>query len=102
MGSKQRKHYSPEQKVALLRRHLIDRIPVSELCDESGLRPTVFYRWQQKFFENGTAAFLPIQDDRHRDAKTIKALKDKLHTKNEVLAEVMEQHVALRKELGEL
>ena len=54
---KQRKHYTPEEKVAILRRHLLEQVPISELCDKHGLQPTVFYRWQKEFFENGTAAF---------------------------------------------
>jgi transposase len=54
---KQRKHYAPEEKVAILRRHLLEQVPISELCDKHGLQPTVFYRWQKEFFENGTAAF---------------------------------------------
>jgi bacillopeptidase F (M6 metalloprotease family) len=32
-------------------------VPVSELCVKQGLQPTVFYRWQKEFFENGAAAF---------------------------------------------
>jgi transposase-like protein len=43
---KQRKHYTPEEKVAILRRHLVEGVPISDLCDESGLQPAVFYRWQ--------------------------------------------------------
>jgi transposase len=54
---KERKHYTAEEKVAVLRRHLLDKVPVSELCEELSLKPTVFYRWQKKFFENGAAAF---------------------------------------------
>ena len=54
---KQRKQYAPEEKVAILRRHLVDKEPVSKLCDELALQPTVFYRWQKEFFENGAAAF---------------------------------------------
>src|SRR5262245_62450413 len=54
---KQRKHYTPEEKVAVLRRHLLEKEPISKLCDELGLQPTVFYRWQKEFFENGAAAF---------------------------------------------
>src|ERR1700730_2971804 len=48
---KERKHFSAEEKVAVLRRHLLDKVPVSDLCEELGLRPTVFYRWQKEFFE---------------------------------------------------
>ena len=54
---KTRKHYTGEEKVAILRRHLLEQEPVSKLCDELGLQPTVFYRWQKEFFENGAAAF---------------------------------------------
>jgi hypothetical protein len=32
-------------------------VPGSDLCDELGLNPTAFYRWQKVFFENGAAAF---------------------------------------------
>ena len=53
---KQRKQYAPEEKVAILRRHLLEKEPISKLCDEVGLQPTVFYRWQKEFFENGAAA----------------------------------------------
>ena len=54
---KPRKNYTPVEKVAILRRHLIDRVPVSDLCDEYQLQPTLFYLWQKQFFENGAAAF---------------------------------------------
>ena len=62
---KQRKHYTPEEKVAILRRHLLEQVPISELCDKHGLQPTVFYRWQKEFFENGTAAFQPKARPNH-------------------------------------
>jgi len=52
-----RKHYTAQEKVAILRRRLLDQEPISKLCDELGLQPTVFYRWQKEFFENGAAAF---------------------------------------------
>jgi hypothetical protein len=38
---KQRKHYTPEEKVAILRRHLVEGVPILDLCDELGLQPTV-------------------------------------------------------------
>ena len=54
---KSRKNYTPVEKVAILRRHLLDHVPVSDLCDEHQLSPTLFYQWQKQFFENGPAAF---------------------------------------------
>ena len=46
-----RKMYTPQQKVSILRKHLVEKAPVSQVCEEYNLRPTVFYRWQQEFFE---------------------------------------------------
>ncbi|HEV2233607.1 MAG TPA: transposase [Terriglobia bacterium] len=54
-----RKHHTAEEKVSTLRRHLIEKVPVSTLCDEYQLHPTVFYRWLKVIFENGAAAFGP-------------------------------------------
>jgi transposase-like protein len=102
--SRRRKNYTPEEKVAILRRHLVEKVPVSDLCDELDLNPTVFYGWQKQFFENGAAAF---QRKRKKNGATpesrkIEKLEAKLTQKNEVLAELMQEHVELKKELGEL
>src|SRR5882757_6892951 len=100
---KQRKHYTPEEKVAILRRHLLDKEPISKLCDELGLQPTVFYRWQKEFFGNGAAAFQPKAGPNHSaEQERIDYLEKKIQTKDEVLAELMAEHVALKKTLGEL
>jgi transposase len=69
---KQRKHCAPEEKVAILRRHLLEQVPISELCDKHGLQPTVFYRWQKEFFENGTAAFQPKGRPNHSGGGTFR------------------------------
>ena len=99
----QRKHYTPEEKVAILRRHLVEGVPISDLCDERGLQPTVFYRWQKEFFENGAAAFQQRGRTKHQaKQERIAYLEKKIHTKDEVLAELMAEHVALKKRVGEL
>jgi transposase len=100
---KSRKHYSPAEKVAVLRRHLLEKEPISKLCDELGLQPTVFYRWQKEFFENGAAAFEQKARPNHSaDQERIGYLEKKMQSKDEVLAELMAEHVALKKTLGEL
>jgi transposase-like protein len=100
---KQRKHYSAEQKVSILRRHLLENAPVSDLCEELGLQPTMFYRWQKELFENGTAAFQQKgRPDHQAEQERIAYLEKKIQTKDEVLAELMAEHVALKKSLGEL
>ena len=100
---KPRKNYTPVEKVAILRRHLIDHVPVSDLCDKHQLSPTLFYLWQKQFFENGPAAFeRKNASPESQHLRIIAALRDKLQRKNEVVAELMEEHIQLKKELGEL
>jgi transposase len=99
---KERTHYTAEEKVAILRRHLLDKVPVSDLCEENGLQPTVFYRWQKELFENGASAFQAKERPARQVEKRIEFLEKKVQTKDEVLAELMAEHIALKKSLGEL
>ncbi len=98
-----RRNFSADEKVATLKRHLVDKIAVSDLCDELDLQPRVFYRWQQEFFERGAAAF--ASDGKREStqlARRVEQLESKLSLKNEVLSELMEEHLLLKKSAGEL
>ncbi len=96
--SRERKNYTPEEKVVVLKRHLVDKVPVSDLGDELGLNPNVFYGWQKELFENGAAAFQkPRGCQADRRYQKIERLEAKLAQKNEVLAELMQEHVQLLK-----
>ena len=65
--TQQRRHFSPEQKVALLRQHLVEKVPISEVCEKNGIAVNLFYLWQKTFFENGTAAFTAHDKRRKTD-----------------------------------
>ena len=100
---KPRKHYTAEEKVAILRRHLLEKEPVSKLCDELGLQPTMLYRWQKELFENGSVVFQQrSRPNQQAEQERIEYLEKKIQTKDEVLAELMAEHIALKKSLGEL
>jgi transposase len=97
-----RKHFTPEEKVSILRRHLLDKVPVSTICEETGVHPSLLYQWQKQLFENGAAAFQNSARPKVDQAQQrIGFLEQKLRKKDEVLAELMEEHVALKKSLGE-
>ena len=99
---KKRKKFSPEEKVRILRRHLVEKAPVSDLCDEHGMHPTVFYRWQKEFFEHGAAAFEKRNGKPGKKLEKENAgLKARLARKDEVMAELLEDHVRLKKSFGE-
>jgi len=97
-----RRHLSAEDKVKLLRLHLIEGKAISTICDEHGLQPSVFYGWQKIFFENGAAAFDRTPRSR-RDGgdQKIAKLEAKLKHKDSVIAAVAEELVRTKKELGE-
>ena len=98
MNKQPRRHFSGAEKVAILKRHLLDKVPISDLCDELGLYPNQVYGWLKEFFENGRQA----KADEDAKDKKIAQLEAKVQKKNEVMAELMEAHTELKKSLGEL
>ena len=99
---KERRHWSAEEKTQLLRRHLIEKIPVSKICEEARLAPSLFHRWQEQLFVNAALALEGKRPARNPDQQRIEKLEQKIRQKDEVLAELMAEHIALKKELGEL
>ena len=102
-----RRSYSTEEKAAIVRRHLADKVPVSDLCDEYKIQPSVFYTWQRAVFENLEAALerqadpsKPRSRERELERK-VTALEARVAKKDSVIAEIGEEFVKLKKELGE-
>lgn len=100
-----RRQFTPEQKVGILREHLLDQRPVSEVCDRHHIQVSQFYLWQKEFFENGHRAFAgrgrrqrQLEDVRQQK---IESLEARLQRKDSVIAELMQEHVELKKNLGE-
>jgi transposase-like protein len=101
-----RRQFTPEEKATIVRRHLADKVPVSDLCDEYHIQPTLFYLWQRQAFEQLSAA---LQDGRTKRGETqaatdrarVAALEAKLARKDEIIADIAAEHLALKKKLGE-
>ena len=103
---RKRRNFSAEEKATILRRHLVDKVAVSDLCDEYKLQPNLFYLWQQQALENLERALQRPDgsDGAQRQAaqeRKIAALEAKVAKKDSVIAQVTEEYVALKKELGE-
>jgi len=98
-----RRHFTGAQKLAILREHLIEKQPISDVCQKHHIQPTLFYLWQKKLFEDGAAVFeskASAVREQNAEARKVQALEAKLRQKNEVLAELMGEHVELKKSLG--
>lgn len=101
-----RRQYTPEQKAAVLRRHLVDGVQVSEVCNEAGVKPSLFYQWQRCAMENLSGALAaPVSAGPGRREKELAAkverLEARLATKDSVIAEISAEYVQLKKSSGE-
>lgn len=100
--SKQRRRFDAVEKVKIIREHLVDKRPLSEVCDQYGIAPTQFYQWQKQFFEHGTAAFDPPRVSKEYMLENqVKQLNKKLTRKDEVIAELVEHNIDLKKKYGQ-
>ena len=110
--TQKRKRLSGPEKIAIVKRYLVERVPISDLCDEHGLQPSQIYRWQAAIFEHGADAFDLKKGRRTKAAESAKdariakleevvAQKDtKIAQKNEVISELMEENILAKKPVG--
>jgi transposase len=103
MGKRgRRRYFKAAEKVAILKRHLVEREEISAICEEHKIHPNQFYEWQKLFFENGVKAF---ESEEKQEATKLRAdndrLTQKLQRKDAVLSELMEEHLNLKKSFGE-
>jgi transposase-like protein len=45
MYNLKRRRFDDEEKVSILKRHLLKKEEVSDICEEIGIAPNQFYRW---------------------------------------------------------
>jgi len=83
--SQQRRRFSPEQKVQIIREVLKNHISVSEVCEKHNLSPNVYYRWEKEFFERGVEAFKNNGNNNKVNSKE-KRLMEKIKRQQDVIA----------------
>ena len=102
MADQKRRHFTGKQKLAILREHLIEKKALSDVCENHQLQPSLFYYWQKQLFEKGDSSFERNEDAERRELKQkVDVLEGRLAKKDAVIAEVTEEMVKLKKELGE-
>jgi transposase len=105
MSRRPRRNISPDQKASLLRRHLVEKVPISDICNEQDLQPSVFYNWLRHLYDNASSVFepgarpAPSREKQLEDR--IAQLEARLARKDAVIAEISEEYVTLKKALGE-
>ena len=99
-----RRHLSASQKAQIVRRHLSVKEPVSKLADDFGVQPSQIHTWVKQVLDQPERALerptgRPPRTEQLQ-AKLLEKLQTKLVKKNEVIAELIQEHVQLKKNLG--
>jgi transposase-like protein len=99
-----RKQLSAEQRAQIVRRHLADKVPVSDLADEFGVQPSQIHQWVRQVLDQAENAFNRVGRPFKGETKSrqVQRLEAKLAQKNEVIAELMEENLRAKKTNGEL
>ena len=106
--NKSRRHFSDEFKANVVRRHLADKVPVSDLASELDVQPSLIHLWVKQVLDQAERAFRRPKSSRKQSkvedlkARRIAHLEEKLANKNEVISELMEENVKAKKANGEL
>lgn len=107
MSKKNRRHHTAKQKADLIRRHLVEKVAISQICEENGLQPSVFYGWMRQLLTNAETALERGGRRSKEDAAEvalkarIEHLEARVAKKDAVIAELSEEFVKAKKELGE-
>jgi transposase-like protein len=99
-----RRHFTAQQKAQVVRRHLAGKEAASDLADELGVQPSQIHQWAKQVLDQAEKAFDRAAPNRRADearARQIDHLEARLAQKNEVISELLQEHVQLKKELGE-
>ena len=100
-ASSKRRRFSPSEKTKAVKKCLVEKRPVSEVCEEEGIKPTHYYTWQKQLFENGEQAFTPDNSRREKSLeKKIQELEAQLVEKDQVIGDIMTDFCAFKKKLN--
>lgn len=94
-----RKRFTPEEKVKILREIVEDGKPVSSVAESHGIHPNNIFNWRKQLFEAAPKLFEIKRPDIAAKAEERKAaeLEAKLKQKDEVIAELVEELLGLKK-----
>lgn len=96
-----RKRYSPENKVAILRQHFEQNISVADICEKYRIHPNLFYRWKKDLFENAVDIF-SLKKMKQKHDTTADKLQATIKERNEIIAELLQENLKLKKLSGEI
>jgi len=95
---KEKRNYSAEFKVELLREHLENQVPIGKLCEQHNINPNLFYLWKKELFNGALTTFSKTKTPVQQNEK-ISRLEEKLREKDSLISEIVEDNLRLKKKL---
>ena len=94
-----RKRYTAEEKMKILRELQEEGKTISQVSEEYGIHPNNIFNWRKQHLEMGVQGFKTTRKDITAKAKDrkIAALEDKIKHKDEVIAELAQELLDLKK-----
>jgi len=103
---RERKHYSPEQKVIIVRELLENNIPISQLAEKYQVHVNDIYNWKKRLFEGAKDIFQSkpgSQKQTTAEQKRIAKLESKLKDRDEAIAMLLKENIEIKKSIdGEI
>ncbi len=95
-----RKRYTSADKVRIIREHLENNLAVPDVCEKYRIHPNLLYRWKKELFEKAVELF--SKTEKNKETKKINQLESIVKNRNEVIAELLEENLKLKKLSGEI
>ena len=99
MSKSKRRHFSPEEKFNIVKQVLSKAKAVTEISEEYGIHPNLYYRWQGEFFEAALSGFKEKSQGRTKAAedREKERMDSEIQRMKNVIAEVVSENIALKK-----
>lgn len=87
--------FTAEQKVRILREHLDNQVSVSELCERYHIQPNSFYTWKKKLFEGALDTF--SSQAARKDHSQLNKLKQQLQDRDSLISTLVAENIRFKK-----
>lgn len=94
----QKRQFSADFKVQVLREHLENQIPVGKICEHHNIHPNLFYLWKKELFAGATEIFSKKKTKSEKEK--LHKLEEKLKDKDSLISEIVEDNLRLKKKLS--
>lgn len=99
---KQRKHYTAEQKVIILREFLENNLSISQISERYSVHPNDIYNWKKKLFESAADIFTTRVSNTKQlsvEQKKIEKLQSKLKDRDEAISFLIRENIGIKKSI---